>query len=88
VRGDVFFPNKKLAEFPVESVSLSFKGGLVSKITRGYVADRTIGTTGGLLGAPGVLSLLGEGPASLSYLPPAVALKRFFGRNRKRWRER
>jgi hypothetical protein len=82
-KGDVLLPNKKAIEFPVEMWSLRFKSGLISRVTKGYVVDRTTGNTGGLLGLDGVATLLGEGPAKLSTLPVAVAIKQFFSRNRK-----
>jgi len=82
-KGDVLIPNKKKVEFPVEILSLSFQGSVISRITRGYVVDRTTGNTGGLLGVDGVATVLGEGPARISTVPIAVAVKQFFSRNRK-----
>lgn len=82
-KGDVLLPNKRGIEFPVEIMSLTLKGGLISRVTKGYVIDRTTGNTGGLLGLDGVATTLGEGPAKISTLPVAVAIKQFFSRNRK-----
>ena len=81
--GDVFPPNKKAVEFPVEMWSVKVVGGKVTRVTKGYVVDRTVGNTGGLPGPAGVLAALGEAPLKISYLPLAVAVKQFFGRNRK-----
>ena len=61
-KGDVFLPNNKVVEFPVEMWSLSFNAaGKVSRVTKGYVIDRTVGNTAGLGGPKGVLVVLGEG---------------------------
>ena len=63
--------------------SITVQGSKISRITKGYVIDRTTGNTKGLTGIKGTLVALGEAPSVVSYLPLPVALKRFFGRNRK-----
>jgi len=82
-RGEAYLPNNKAFQFPVQQMSATIKNGKVARVTAGYVVDRLSGTTGGLPGPLGILYVLGEVPSSLSYLPPLVALKRFFGRNRR-----
>ena len=81
--GEVYPGNNKVVEFPVEMWSISVQGSKIIRITRGYVVDRTTGNTRGLPGIKGTLAALGEAPSVALYLPLPVALKRFFGRNRK-----
>lgn len=81
--GEVLLPNNKEVEFPVQQMSVTIQDNKVIKCTMGYVADRIVGNTGGIVGIPGLLYALGEKPNKFSYLPAAVVLKQFFGRTRK-----
>ena len=67
--GDVYPGNNKAVEFPVEVWSITVQGSKISRITKGYVIDRTTGNTKGLTGIKGTLVALGEAPSVASYLP-------------------
>ena len=57
--------------------------GKINRVTTAYTVDRLFGTTKGFAGPRGIIYTLGEEPSPFSYLPAAVVVKRFFGRNRK-----
>ena len=82
-KGEVYAPNNKVVELPIQQLSVTVRGGKVARVTAGYIADRQSGNTGGLAGPAGVLYVLGEKASTFSYLPVAVALGQMFGRNRK-----
>ncbi len=82
--GEVYLPNQKNIEFPIQQMSVTINNnGLISKITTGYVIDKFVGNTNGLVGRDGLLSALDNIPNKFTYLPPAIVLKQFFSRNRK-----
>lgn len=55
----------------------------VTSYTSGYVVDRLVGSTDGLLPFDGILATIGEGPSRFTYLPVATVLKQFFSRSVK-----
>lgn len=81
---DVYLPNKKAIELPLQLCSVSIdETNKVSRVTAGYVIDRFTGNTGGYPGPFGVLYALGYAPNPLQFLPPAAVLRRVFARTRK-----
>ena len=82
-KGEVYAPNDQTVELPIQQLSVTVRGGKVSRVTAGYSVDKQSGNTGGLMGPQGVLYALGEKPSPFSYLPLAVALGQLVGRTRK-----
>ncbi len=82
--GEVYLPNQKNIEFPIQQMSITVNNdGLISKMTTGYVIDKFVGNTNGLVGREGLLYALDNIPSKFTYLPPAIVLKQIFSRNRK-----
>ena len=82
--GEVYLPNQKNIEFPIQQLSITVNNnGLISKMTTGYVIDKFVGNTNGLVGRDGLLYALDNIPNKFAYLPPAIVLKQFFSRNRR-----
>lgn len=82
-KGEVYLPNQKVVEQPVQQLSVTIRSGLVTRVTAGYVIDRLTGNTGGLAGPLGILYALDEAPSKFDYSPPAVVLKQFFSRTKQ-----
>jgi hypothetical protein len=82
-KGEVYAANDRPIELPIQQLSVTVRGGKVSRLTAGYSVDKQSGNTGGLLGPKGVLYALGEKPSPFSYLPVTVALSQLVGRSRK-----
>jgi hypothetical protein len=82
-KGDVYLPNQKTVELPIQQFSATIANNKIVKLNYGPVVDKLSGNTGGLSGPYGLLYALGEAPSELKYLPIGVAVKKFFSRRRK-----
>lgn len=82
-RGEVYQPSNKEVIFPIEHFAITLKGQKIVSVASGYVIDRFVGNTGGLIGPEGILYTIGEAPPKITYLPPIAVVKQFFSRTYK-----
>ena len=85
---DIYLPNKKAVELPLQLCSISIESGRVTRVTAGYVIDRFTGNTGGYPGPFGVMYALGYPPNKFTFLPPAAVARQLFARTRKAQNDR
>jgi len=82
LRDDMIPPNGRRMICPPESISMTFdpETGLLDKMCSGFVLDRRVGNTEGLVGVKAAAAWAGVPPSGFETDPPLVVISNFFAR--------